>query len=123
MAKILVIDDDQLVREALKMSLVHAGFEAITLEGPQLTLAVVKAQRPDAIILDLYMPEGSGLDLCRELTKDTETRTIPIIVFSGSNETVDVMAGIQAGAIEYIAKPVDPDVMIAKLRAILKIKK
>jgi DNA-binding response OmpR family regulator len=119
--RILVIDDDPIVRESLKLALTHAGFDAWTLEGPQLTLSVVKARRPDAIILDLYMPEGSGLDLCRELTKDPETKTIPIVVFSGSSETVDVMAGIQAGAIEYIAKPVDTNVMIAKLRSILKL--
>ena len=121
MAKILIIDDDALIRETLKLALQHGGFEVATLEAPALTASVVKAQKPDAIVLDLYMPEHNGLDLCRALKKDPDTAKIPILIFTGSSDTVDVISGIQAGALEYVAKPVDPRVLIAKLRAILKL--
>ena len=120
MAKILIIDDDDMIRETVKVALQHDGFEVSTLESPALTASVVKAQKPDAIVLDLYMPEHSGLDLCRALNKDPETAKIPILIFTGSSDTVDVISGIQAGALEYVTKPIDPRVLIAKLRAMLK---
>ena len=121
MPKILVIDDDVLIRETVKASLRHEGFEVATLEAPMLTAAVVKAQKPDAIILDLYMPGVNGLDLCRALKKDPETAKVPILIFTASSDTVDVLAGIQAGALEYVAKPVEPEVLTGKLRRLLRL--
>jgi DNA-binding response OmpR family regulator len=119
--KILVIDDDPLIRETVKAALRHGGFDVATLEEPGLSATVVKAHKPDAIVLDLYMPGHSGLDLCRALKKDPDTAGIPILIFSGSTDTVDVISGIQAGALEYVAKPVEPQVLIKKLRQLLKI--
>jgi two-component system alkaline phosphatase synthesis response regulator PhoP len=121
MPKILVIDDDILIRETVKAALRHEGFEVATLEAPMLTAAVVKAQKPDAVILDLYMPGINGLDLCRSLKKDPETAKLPILIFTASTDTVDVLAGIQAGALEYVAKPVEPQVLAAKVRRLLKL--
>jgi len=118
--KVLIIDDDAIVRETVRIALGTGGFEAVTLESPALAHVVVRQSKPDLVIMDLYMPELNGLDLCRKLKADPETRRIPVIIFTGSNETVDVISGIEAGAFEYITKPVDGELLIEKIRGVLK---
>src|SRR5579883_2929793 len=118
--KILIIDDDELIREVVKLALANADFEAVALESPSLAQTVVKQTKPDLILLDLYMPELNGLDLMRKLQSDPSTKKVPVIVFTGSNETVDVISAIQAGAYEYVAKPVDGGTLIDKIRKVLK---
>ena len=118
--KILIIDDDDLVRETVKLALSQANYEVATLEAPSLALTVVKKSKPDLILMDLYMPELNGLDLCRKLKADPQTKAIPVVIFTGSRETMDVIGGIDAGAFEYIAKPVDGEVLLGKIRSILK---
>ena len=119
--KILVIDDDELIREVVKLALCHADFEAVALEDPKLALAVVKQSKPDLILLDLYMPEINGLDLLRRLRADPAAKEIPIIVFTGSNETIDQVVAADAGAYEYVKKPVSGEALIAKIRKVLKL--
>lgn len=119
--KILIIDDDVLIRETVKLALAHADFEPVALESPALAHTVVRKSKPDLILMDLYMPELNGLDLLRQLQADPATKRIPVIIFTGSTETVDVISGIEAGAYEYIAKPVDGTVLIDKIRKALKI--
>ena len=119
--KILIIDDDVLVRETVKIALASADFEAVGLESPELAQTVIRQSKPDLILMDIYMPELGGLDLCRKLKADPETAKIPIVILTGSRETIDVMSGIDAGAFEYITKPVGGDVLINKIRSILKI--
>lgn len=120
--KILIIDDDELIREVVKLALNNADFEAIALEAPSLAPTVVKQTKPDLILLDLYMPEVNGLDLMRKLQGDPATKKVPVIVFTGSNETVDVISAVQAGAYEYVAKPIDGEALIAKIRKVLNLK-
>jgi len=117
--KVLIIDDEDLVRETVILALGHAGFEAEGLADSARAFDHVKKARPDLILLDLYMPEVSGFELCRRLKADPETRAIPIVMFTGSNETIDVISGISAGAFEYITKPIDGEALIAKIRALL----
>lgn len=121
--KILIIDDDALIRETVKLALAHADFEPVALESPALAHTVVKRSKPDLVLMDLYMPELNGLDLLRQLRADPMTKSIPVIIFTGSTETIDVISGLDAGAFEYIAKPVDGTVLIDKICKALKIKK
>ena len=120
--KILIIDDDDLIREVVKIALSHAQFEVVALEEPKLAQTVVKQSKPDVILLDLYMPEINGLDLLRKLRADAATKAIPIIVFTGSNETVDKVVAEDAGAYEYVRKPVSGEALIAKVRKVLDLK-
>ena len=120
--KVLIIDDDVLVRETVKLALKHAEFEALTLESPALAQTVVRQARPDLILMDLYMPDFDGRTLCRQLKADPALRDIPVIIFTGSSETVDVISGIDAGAFDYIAKPIDAENLIRRIRAILKLR-
>lgn len=117
--KILIIDDDHLVRETVRLALQHHGFDVATIESPEAARLVVRQSQPDAIIMDLYMPEKNGLELCRELKKDEKTKHIPVMIFTGSNETIDVLSGIEAGAFTYVTKPVDGRVLVEKLNEIL----
>ncbi len=121
--KILVIDDEHVVRESVRVALKHAGYDVVTLEAPATARVVVRTTKPDAIIMDLYMPELHGLALLRELKKDPETKDIPIMIFTGSQEPIDVVGGIDAGAFEYIGKPVDPKVLVDKIAGALERKR
>jgi DNA-binding response OmpR family regulator len=117
--KVLIIDDEDLVRETVILALGHAGFEAEGLADSTRAFDYIKKAKPDMVLLDLYMPEVSGFDLCRRLKADSQTKAIPIVMFTGSNETVDVISGISAGAFEYITKPIDGEVLISKIRSLL----
>jgi len=118
--RVLVIDDDELIRETVRLALDHSGFEVTVLADPARAEAAVREARPDLVLLDLYMGEESGLDLCRRLKAEPATRSVPVIVLSGSNEPVDVLAGIDAGAVEYLKKPIDAQGLVAAVRSILK---
>ena len=117
--KVLIIDDEDLVRETEILALGHAGFEAEGLADSVLAFDAIKKSQPDLVLLDIYMPEVSGLELCRRLKADPETRAVPIVMFTGSNETIDVISGISAGAFEYITKPIDGEALIVKIRSLL----
>ena len=119
MKKILIVDDDVLIRETVGMALVQEGFEVSSLEGGAQVVDEVKRSKPDLVILDLYMPDINGLDVCRALKSDAATKTVPIMIFTGSNETIDVMSGIDAGAFEYITKPIDGRQLIAKIHSMI----
>lgn len=117
--KILVIDDEHVVRESVRVALTHAGYEVVTLEAPAAAHLVVRQTRPDAIIMDLYMPELGGIELCRKLKSDPQTQNIPILIFTGSTEPIDVVGGLDAGAFQYIGKPIDPRVLVEKIAGVL----
>lgn len=117
--KVLIIDDEVLIREVVKAALLHSNFEAATLESPSLAETVIRQSKPDLILMDLYMPELNGLELLRKLRQDPKTADIPVIIFSGSHSKVDVISGQHAGAYEYVTKPVDNQVLVEKIRKIL----
>lgn len=118
--KIIIVDDDVLIRETVRLALDHAGYYVIAVGEPERALAVVRAERPDLVIMDLYMPGSDGRDLIRALKSDPEIAKTPVILFSGSDEAIDVVSGLQSGAVEYLGKPIDGEVLLAKIKHILK---
>jgi len=118
--KIIIVDDDVLIRETVRLALDHAGYYVIAVGEPERALAVVRAERPDLVIMDLYMPGSDGRDLIRALKSDPEISKTPVILFSGSDEAIDVVSGLQSGAVEYLGKPIDGEVLLAKIKHILK---
>lgn len=119
--KVLVIDDDELIREVVKAALNHSDFEAVTLESPKQAEETIRKSKPDLILMDLYMPELNGLELLRRLKKEPSTARIPVIILTGSLEREDVLGGQKEGVYEYVTKPVDNRVLIAKIRDVLKL--
>ncbi len=120
--RILVVDDNPdnilLTRELLGAR----GYEVITATTGEAALAVVHAQHPDLILLDVVLPGKSGYDICRELKDDPETKLIPVIMITGLTDREDRIRGIDAGADEFLNKPIFPEELFARVRSLLRIK-
>lgn len=118
--KVIIVDDDVLIRETLRLALDHAGYFAVAVGEPARALATVRAEKPDLVIMDLYMPGFDGRELIRSMKSDPELAATPVVLFTGSSEPIDVVSGLESGALEYLAKPIDGEVLIAKIDHILK---
>ena len=115
--RVLVVDDEQQMLRALRTSLRGAGYEVETAETAESALAAAAMRPPEALILDLVLPDGTGIDVCRELRKWS---TAPVIVLSAVGEERDKIAALDAGADDYVTKPVGIDELLARLRAVLR---
>jgi two-component system KDP operon response regulator KdpE len=115
--RILVVDDEQQILRALRTSLRAAGYEVVTAETAEGALAAAAMQPPEAFILDLVLPDGSGIDVCRELRTWS---TAPVIVLSAVGEEGEKVSALDAGADDYVTKPVGIDELLARLRAALR---
>src|SRR3990172_9823382 len=85
-------------------------------------LAVARAEQPDLILLDVMMPKVNGLDVCRRLKADASLPFMPVILVTARGDTQDIVAGLEAGADEYLTKPVDQTALLARVKAALRIK-
>jgi DNA-binding response OmpR family regulator len=119
--KVVVVDDEILIRETVRLALEHAGLAATAVSDPDKALAMIRAEKPDLVLMDLYMPGLDGRELLRAMKADPALARVPVLVFSGSNEAVDVVTGLQSGAVDYLAKPADGDMLVAKIRSILNL--
>jgi two-component system KDP operon response regulator KdpE len=115
--RILVVDDEPQILRALRTSLRGAGYEVETAETAEGALTALAVNPPDAVILDLVLPDGSGTDVCRELR--TWSR-VPVIVLSVVGEEDEKVAALDAGADDYVTKPFGIDELLARLRAALR---
>ncbi len=118
--KIVIVDDDVLIRETVRLALDHAGYYVIAVGEAERALATLRAEKPDLVIMDLYMPGFDGRELIRSMKADPELSATPVILFSGSDEAIDVVSGLQSGAVEYLGKPIDGEILLAKIKGILK---
>jgi DNA-binding response OmpR family regulator len=117
-ARILVVEDDESVRAAVTLVLEKSGFE-VTAVGDG-NAAITEASRVgafDLVLLDLMLPEVSGLDVCRELRRRSN---MPIVMLTARADTADVVAGLELGADDYITKPFEPVELAARVRAVLR---
>ncbi len=120
--RILVIDDDELSQMLTRDMLSLRGYEVVTAGSAAAGRAAVDQQPPDLILLDVVMPGGSGIDLCRELKEDPQTRLIPIILVTGLTERDAKLKGIEAGADDFLNKPMDSQELFARVKSLLKLK-
>lgn len=114
---ILIADDDEQIRDVLKIALTQAGFETTEVEDGKAAMTVVARGMPDLIVLDIGMPEMDGLAVCRELRKTSE---VPILFLTAQGDEIDRVVGLELGADDYVPKPFSPREIIARIRAILK---
>jgi two-component system, OmpR family, response regulator MprA len=115
---LLVVDDDAAVREALALVLGLDGFDVTTAADGREALRTLSAGRPDAVVLDVLMPGVDGLELCRRI-RATGDRT-PVLMLTARAEVSERVAGLEAGADDYLAKPFAREELIARLRALLR---
>jgi two-component system, OmpR family, response regulator MprA len=116
--RLLVVDDDPSVREALALVLDLDGFDVSTAQDGREAIRTLSAGSPDAVILDVLMPGLDGLEVCRRM-RATGDRT-PVLMLTARAEVGDRVAGLEAGADDYLAKPFAREELIARLRALLR---
>jgi two-component system, OmpR family, KDP operon response regulator KdpE len=115
--RVLVVDDEPQILRALRTTLRGAGYEVDTAATAEAALAAAAAHPPEAMILDLVLPDGSGTDVCREFRTWSEA---PVIVLSAVGEEREKVAALDAGADDYVTKPFSVDELLARLRAVLR---
>jgi pilus assembly protein CpaE len=120
MPRILVIDDDRIIRKVIETSLQTIGYEVITAESGEEGLRRIKAIQPDVVITDKMMPGIDGFELTRRLRREPEFAHIPILVLTGESELEDKLAAFEAGADDYLSKPFESAELAARLTALLR---
>jgi len=117
---ILIVEDEENIRYSLITGLRREGFETIVAENGETALELARKHTPDLILLDLMLPDISGMDVCRILRRETD---IPIIMVTARDAEPDVIAGLELGADDYITKPFSLSVLLARVRANLRRRK
>ncbi|MPY95300.1 MAG: response regulator [Acidimicrobiia bacterium] len=116
---VLVVDDDQDIRELVTWKLEAAGFEVVGEADGEAGLAAALETRPDLVLLDWMMPRLSGLEVCRALRDEAATARVPVILLTAKAQEADVQRGFAAGADDYIVKPFSPRELVSRVDAVL----
>jgi two-component system response regulator MprA len=116
--RILVVDDDRSVRDALRRALMLGGYEVQSADGGRSALAEAVQSEPDAIVLDVNMPDVNGIEVCERL-RETGNR-VPILMLTARDAIADRIEGLDAGADDYLVKPFDVEELKARVRALLR---
>jgi putative two-component system response regulator len=119
-SSILIIDNDELLREALSRRLQQQGFETLTAASGQQGLEFARHHRPDVILLELRLPDGDGLEVCAQLADDPETCLIPVIVVTGLEDPDILRRSRSAGCHFFLLKPFDPNALLTLIRQSLR---
>jgi len=119
---ILIVDDNPANVEILQARLAANDYEIITASDGEAGLAMARDRLPDLILLDIMMPKMDGIEVCRHLRADSALPFMPIIMVTAKTDSKDVVAGLEAGADEYLTKPVDHAALVARVKSMLRIK-
>lgn len=123
MPRILNVDDHDAGRYALTRVLSRAGFDVDEAATGEEALSVIRSRRPDLVLLDINLPDLDGFEVCRRIKTDAETARLPVIFLTASRMTdLDVVTGLEHGADNYLREPVDPSILVATVRALLRAK-
>ncbi len=119
-ANILVVEDEPAIQELIAANLQHAGHHVIRAADAEGALGIVKNALPDLLLIDWMLPGMSGVSLARQLRQEERTRGIPIIMLTARSADVDKIAGLEAGADDYVTKPFSPRELLARIKAVLR---
>ena len=120
--RILVVDGNDIDRDIIATRLGAHGYATLQAADGEEALAAVGRQAPDLIILDVMTPKLDGLEVCRRLKGSTISEFVPVILVTAKADTDDAVAGLDAGADEYLTKPIDQAALMARVRSVLRIK-
>src|SRR6266487_2287093 len=117
--KILVVDDEAVLLETMAYNLEQAGYQVITVADGASALEAARRETPDLIILDIMLPEMDGIEVCRQLRRESNTATTPIMMLTARGEEIDKVVGLEVGADDYVTKPFGRRELLARVRALL----
>ncbi|MEX0759828.1 MAG: phosphate regulon transcriptional regulator PhoB [Tistlia sp.] len=117
---ILLVEDEAALVTLLRYNLEREGFRLVDARDGEEALVLAKEETPDLILLDWMLPLMSGLEVCRQLRRAPETRSVPIILLTARGEEADKIRGLDSGADDYITKPFSPAELIARVRAVMR---
>ncbi len=117
---ILVVEDEPAIQELIAVNLEHAGHHVMRAKDAESALGLVKSTLPDVLLIDWMLPGMSGASLARQLRRDERTRQIPIIMLTARAAEQDKVAGLEAGADDYVTKPFSPKELVARIKAVLR---
>ena len=121
-SRVLVADDTESVRSLFRKLLISDGHDVVSADDGVAALDAVREHRPDVVLLDVRMPRMDGLEVCRRLKADSATRLTPVVLVTGQTDLSDRIRGIEAGADEFLSKPVHPHELRARIRSLSRVK-
>ena len=118
--KILVVEDEDDLRELLRFNLAREGYQVLSVGTGEDAVRTARAQEPDLVLLDLMLPGMDGLEVCKLLKGDPRTKHVPVVMLTAKGEEADIVTGLEVGADDYITKPFSPKVVVARIRTALR---
>ena len=116
-ATILLVEDDRSIREITKLGLEDSGFRVETAADGEEALARFRHDRPDLVVLDVMLPKRDGLEVCRAIRAAS---SVPVVMLTARSDAIDVVVGLESGADDYVTKPFEMPVLVARIRAALR---
>jgi two-component system phosphate regulon response regulator PhoB len=120
MSRVLVVEDESAIAELVTLNLRHSGYDVVVAATADDAQASVDRVLPDLVLLDWMLPGQSGLQLAKRWRSQARTRELPVIMLTARNEEADKIAGLDAGADDYLTKPFSPKELLARIRAVLR---
>lgn len=117
---VLIVEDESALLTLLRYNLEREGFQVLEARDGEEGLLIAEEQKPDLILLDWMLPRLSGIEVCRRLRRQSETREIPVIVLTARGEEADKVRGLDSGADDYVTKPFSPTELLSRIRAVLR---
>jgi two-component system phosphate regulon response regulator PhoB len=118
--RILIVEDEEDIRDLVKYNLDKEGYQTTAVESGEEGLEKCRENPPDLLVLDLMLPGIDGLRVCGQLKSDSKTNRVPIVMLTAKGEESDIVAGLELGADDYITKPFNTKVLIARVRSVLR---
>ena len=119
-ARVLVVEDEEALCALLEYNLTREGFDVVICQNGEEALDLMKDEKPDLMILDWMLPHVSGIELCRRIRAQSETREMPIIMLTARSEEEDRIRGLDTGADDYLTKPFSVTELVARMKAVLR---
>ncbi|MEL6612546.1 MAG: response regulator transcription factor [Bacteroidota bacterium] len=117
---ILLVDDEQDLLDLVSYNLEKEGYEVVTARDGETALEHAETHDPDLVVLDVMMPNMTGIEVCRRLRENAKLRLTPILMLTARGEESDEIKGLEAGADDYLAKPISPRLLLSRIRALLR---